>query len=74
MKKWFIPLLACWPLWAATQVQVKRRSRARSPPGCRLRQTLTCSEISDFAVLDKEERMEGVYLVRVSYRLHFKQG
>ena len=23
---------------------------------------------------DKEERMEGVYLVKVSYQLHFKQG
>ncbi|MGC8068899.1 hypothetical protein, partial [Salmonella enterica] len=31
-------------------------------------------EISDFAILDKEERMEGVYLVKVSYQLHFKQG
>ena len=73
MKKWFIPLLACWlygcnsgPGEEAIQSQVTARLQAETDANL--------FEISDFAVLDKEERMEGVYLVRVSYRLHFKQG
>ena len=73
MKKWFIPLLACWlygcnsgPGEEAIQSQVTARLQADTDPAL--------FEISDFAVLGKEERMEGVYLVKVSYRLHFKQG
>ena len=73
MKKWFIPLLACWlygcnsgPGEEAIQSQVTARLQADTDPAL--------FEISDFAILGKEERMEGVYLVKVSYRLHFKQG
>lgn len=73
MKKWFIPLLACWlygcnagPDEETIQSQVGARLQADTDPDL--------FDISDFAVLDKEERMEGVYLVKVSYRLHFKQG
>lgn len=73
MKKWFIPLLACWlygcnsgPGEEAIQSQVTARLQAETDANL--------FEISDFAVLDKEERMEGVYLVTVSYRIHFKQG
>lgn len=73
MKKWFIPLLACWlygcnsgPGEEEIQSQVTARLQADTDPAL--------FEISDFAILGKEERMEGVYLVKVSYRLHFKQG
>lgn len=73
MKKWFIPLLACWlygcyggPGEEVIQNQVAARLQADADA--------SLFDISDFAVLGKEERMEGVYLVRVSYRLHFKQG
>ena len=66
-------LLACWlygcnsgPGEEAIQSQVTARLQAETDANL--------FEISDFAVLDKEERMEGVYLVTVSYRIHFKQG
>lgn len=73
MKKWFIPLLACWlygcdagPGEEAIQSQVTARLQADTDANL--------FEISDFAVLGKEERMEGVYLVKVGYQLHFKQS
>jgi hypothetical protein len=73
MKKWFIPLLALWlygcyagPDEEAIQTQVTAKLQAETDTNL--------FEVSDFAILDKEERMEGVYLVKVSYQLHFKQG
>lgn len=73
MKKWFIPLLALWlygcnagPGEEAIQSQVTATLQADTDANL--------FDVSDFAVLGKEERMEGVYLVKVSYRLHFKQG
>lgn len=73
MKKWFIPLLALWlygcyagPGEEAIRTQVTAKLQADTDANL--------FEISDFAILDKEERMEGVYLVKVSYQLHFKQG
>ncbi|KLV40620.1 hypothetical protein SH16_02768 [Aeromonas caviae] len=73
MKKWFIPLLALWlygcnagPGEETIQSQVTARLQAGTDADL--------FDIRDFAVLGKEERMEGVYLVKVSYQLHFKQG
>lgn len=73
MKKWFIPLLALWlygcnagPDEEAVQRQVTAKLQADTDPNL--------FDISDFIVLGKEERMEGVYLVKVGYQLHFKQG
>jgi hypothetical protein len=73
MKKWFIPLLALWlsgcnagPGEEAIQSQVTAKLQAETDPNL--------FDISDFTVLGKEERMEGVYLVKVSYQVRFKQG
>ncbi|BDO10134.1 hypothetical protein KAM643c_37070 [Aeromonas caviae] len=68
MKKWFIPLLALWlygcnagPGEETIQSQVTARLQAGTDADL--------FDIRDFAVLGKEERMEGVYLVKVSYQL-----
>lgn len=73
MKKWFIPLLALWlsgcntgPGEEAIQSQVTANLQAETDPNL--------FDISDFTVLGKEERMDGVYLVKVSYQVRFKQG
>lgn len=73
MKKWFIPLLALWlygcyagPGEEAIQHQVTAKLQSDTDDNL--------FEISDFAILGKEERMEGVYLIKVSYQLHFKLG
>ncbi|MBV7437977.1 hypothetical protein D3C80_785860 [compost metagenome] len=73
MKKWFIPLLALWlsgcnagPGEEAIQSQVTAKLQAETDPNL--------FDISDFTVLGKEERMDGVYLVKVSYQVRFKQG
>ncbi|ATU99172.1 hypothetical protein [Aeromonas salmonicida] len=73
MKKWFIPLLALWlygcyagPGEEAIQHQVTVKLQSDTDDNL--------FEISDFAILGKEERMEGVYLIKVSYQLHFKLG
>ncbi|MGY3944990.1 hypothetical protein [Aeromonas tecta] len=73
MKKWFIPLLALWlygcnagPDEETVQRQVVAKLQAETDPNL--------FDISDFTVIGKEERMEGVYLIKVGYQLHFKQG
>ncbi|VXA77327.1 MULTISPECIES: hypothetical protein [Aeromonas] len=73
MKKWFIPLLALWlygcyagPGEEAIQHQVTAKLQSDTDDNL--------FEISDFAILGKEERMEGVYLIKVSYQLYFKLG
>jgi hypothetical protein len=73
MKKWLIPLLALWlsgcntgPGEEAIQSQVTAKLQAETDPNL--------FDISDFTVLGKEERMDGVYLVKVSYQVRFKQG
>ncbi|MEG0007768.1 hypothetical protein ACW5XF_19460 [Aeromonas lusitana] len=73
MKKWFIPLLAlclygceAGPGEEAIQSQVTAKLQAETDPNL--------FDISAFSVLGKDERMEGVYLVKVGYQLHFKQG
>jgi hypothetical protein len=73
MKKWFIPLLALWlygcnagPDEETVQRQVVAKLQADTDPNL--------FDISDLTVIGKEERMEDVYLIKVGYQLHFKQG
>ena len=73
MKKWFIPLLALWLAAccagpAADEIEGQIRARLHGSADAQL------FDISDFQVLDKTQREEGVYLVSVRYRIHFKQG
>ncbi|WP_421190793.1 hypothetical protein [Aeromonas enteropelogenes] len=73
MKKWFIPLLALW-LYGCSAGPGEEVIRQQVNDKLMAETDASLFEISDFAILDKEERMEGVYLVKVSYQLHFKQG
>ena len=73
MKKWFIPLLALW-LYGCYAGPGEEAIRTQFTAKLQADTDANLFEISDFAILDKEERMEGVYLVKVSYQLHFKQG
>ena len=72
-EKWFIP---CWPsgFMAATQVPGEETIQSQVTARLQAGTDADLFDIRDFAVLGKEERMEGVYLVKVSYQLHFKQG
>lgn len=73
MKKWFIPLLALW-LYGCSAGPGEEVIRQQVSDKLMAETDASLFEISDFAILDKEERMEDVYLVKVSYQLHFKQG
>ena len=73
MKKWFIPLLALW-LYGCSAGPGEEDIRSQVTARLLAETDANLFEISDFTILDKEERMEGVYLVKVSYQLHFKQG
>ncbi|WP_421202534.1 hypothetical protein [Aeromonas enteropelogenes] len=73
MKKWFIPLLALW-LYGCSAGPGEEVIRQQVSDKLMAETDASLFEISDFAILDKEERMEGVYLVKVSYQLHFKLG
>ncbi|MGE6108397.1 hypothetical protein [Aeromonas sobria] len=73
MKKWFIPLLTLWLVAcsagpAVDEIEGQIRARLHGSTDAQL------FDISDFQVLDQAQREEGVYLVSVSYRIHFKQG
>ncbi|UBO73454.1 hypothetical protein [Aeromonas rivuli] len=73
MKKWFIPLLALW-LFACSSGpgvdEIERQVRAQLLTGSDAK----LFDMSDFQVLDQSETQDGVYLIKVSYQLHFKQG
>ncbi len=73
MKKWFIPLLALW-LYGCSAGPGEEDIRQQVTAKLLAETDANLFEISDFTILGKEERMEGVYLVKVSYQLHFKQG
>ncbi|ENC6435548.1 hypothetical protein [Aeromonas veronii] len=73
MKKWFIPLLALW-LYGCSAGPGEEDIRSQVTARLLAETDANLFEISDFTILGKEERMEGVYLVKVSYQLHFKQG
>lgn len=73
MKKWFIPLLTLW-LFACSSGpgvdEIERQVRAQLLTGSDAK----LFDMSDFQVLDQSETQDGVYLIKVSYQLHFKQG
>lgn len=73
MKKWFIPLLALW-LYGCSAGPGEEDIRQQVTAKLLAETDANLFDISDFTILGKEERMEGVYLVKVSYQLHFKQG
>ncbi|MGL5030219.1 MAG: hypothetical protein ACRDBT_00580 [Aeromonas sp.] len=73
MKKWFIPLLACW-LYGCGGGPDKEDIEQQIMAKVQAQTATALFEISDFTILDEEERKEGVYVVKVSYQLRFKQG
>ena len=73
MKKWFIPLLALWLSACSSgpgvdEIESQVRARLLADSDAKL------FDMSDFQVLDQSEPQDGVYLIKVSYQLHFKQG
>jgi len=72
MKKWFIPLLALW-LYGCSAGPGEEDIRQQVTAKLLAETDANLFDISDFTILGKEERMEGVYLVKVSYQLPFQQ-